>query len=210
MLGLKLIHISKNQNDDNQNDNNIDSLPELFVDESFYNIAQSTTVWLQCLLHNFRMICQLTWMCWTGEVLRDFSSRRSSGGLLNRLFRRRSKKTSKLRVTGLCEENSPVTGEFPAQRASNAQNVSIWWRHYVGCAVQARFCEISVPNGSSGGLSILLRAQTIPLCHDIDWPIRSQPTTIPSLAQRKGHKGLITRSYLHRFPAGSNDKCAII
>ena len=37
----------------------------------------------------------------------------------------RSKKTSKLRITGLCEENSPVIGEFPAQRASNAENVSI-------------------------------------------------------------------------------------
>ena len=45
--------------------------------------------------------------------------------LLKRLFRRRSKKTSKLRVTGLCVGNSPVTGEFPAQRASNAENVSI-------------------------------------------------------------------------------------
>ena len=33
--------------------------------------------------------------------------------LPNHLFRRRSKKTSKLRVTGLCEGNSPVTGEFP-------------------------------------------------------------------------------------------------
>ena len=41
--------------------------------------------------------------------------------LLNRLFRRRSKKTSKLRVTGLCAGNSPVTGKFPAQRASNAE-----------------------------------------------------------------------------------------
>ena len=50
--------------------------------------------------------------------------------LLNRLFRRRSKKTSKLRVTGLCEGNSPVTGEFPSQRASDAENVSIWWRHH--------------------------------------------------------------------------------
>ena len=45
--------------------------------------------------------------------------------------RRRSKKTSKLRVNGLCAGNSPVTGEFPAQRASNAENVSIWWRHNV-------------------------------------------------------------------------------
>ena len=47
-----------------------------------------------------------------------------------RLFRRRSKKTSKLRVTGLCMGNSPGTGEFPAQMASNAENISIWWRHH--------------------------------------------------------------------------------
>ena len=51
--------------------------------------------------------------------------------LLNRLFGRRSKKTSKFRVTGLCEGNSPVTGEFTAQSASNAKNVHIWWRHHI-------------------------------------------------------------------------------
>ena len=39
------------------------------------------------------------------------------------LFRRRSKKTSKLCVTGLCVGNSPVTGEFPAQMASNAEYI---------------------------------------------------------------------------------------
>ena len=50
--------------------------------------------------------------------------------LLNGLFRRRSNKTWKLRVTGLCAGNSPGTGEFPAQMASNAENVSIWWRHH--------------------------------------------------------------------------------
>ena len=50
--------------------------------------------------------------------------------LPNLSFRRRSKKTSKLRVTGLCAGNSPVTGEFPAQRASNVENVSIWWRRH--------------------------------------------------------------------------------
>ena len=50
--------------------------------------------------------------------------------LLNRLFRRRSKKTSKLRVIGLFAGNSPGTGEFPAQMASNAENVCIWWRHH--------------------------------------------------------------------------------
>ena len=43
--------------------------------------------------------------------------------LLNRLFGRRSKKTSGLR-TGLCEGNPSVTGGFPSQRTSNPQNVS--------------------------------------------------------------------------------------
>ena len=33
-------------------------------------------------------------------------------------------------------ENSPVTGEFPAQMASDAENVSIWWRHHVMGALQ--------------------------------------------------------------------------
>ena len=66
--------------------------------------------------------------------------------LLNRLFRRRSKKTSKLRVTGLCAGNSPGTGEFPAQMASNAENVSIWWRHHgwkedVGNWIDAIWCH---------------------------------------------------------------------
>ena len=50
--------------------------------------------------------------------------------LLNCLFWRRSKKTSKLRVTGLGEGNSLVNGEFPTQRASNAKNISIWWCHH--------------------------------------------------------------------------------
>ena len=46
--------------------------------------------------------------------------------LLNHLFRRRSSKTSKLCITGLCEGNSPVTNEYPTQRASNKENVFIW------------------------------------------------------------------------------------
>ena len=50
--------------------------------------------------------------------------------LLKRLCRHRSKKISKLWLTGLCAGNSTVTGEFPAQRASNGENVSIWWRHH--------------------------------------------------------------------------------
>ena len=50
--------------------------------------------------------------------------------LPNRLFNKKIQKTWKLRVTGLCAGNSPGTAEFPAQMTSNAENVSIWWRHH--------------------------------------------------------------------------------
>ena len=49
---------------------------------------------------------------------------------INYLFRHKSKKTSKLRVTGLCARNSTVAGEYPVQMANNAENVCIWWRHH--------------------------------------------------------------------------------
>ena len=58
------------------------------------------------------------------------SSHQAHDCLLSRLFSRRSKKTSKLPVTGLCAGNSPVIGDFLAQMASNAENISIWWRHH--------------------------------------------------------------------------------
>ena len=51
----------------------------------------------------------------------DVSNHQPHDCLLNRLFRRRSKKTSKLRVTGFYEGNLPVTSEFLAQRASKAE-----------------------------------------------------------------------------------------
>ena len=67
---------------------------------------------------------------WRHNELDSVSNHQPRDCLLNGLFRRRSKKIWKLRVTGLCAGNSPVTGEFPAQMASNAENVSIWWRHH--------------------------------------------------------------------------------
>ena len=89
----------------------------------------------------YMIIFSVRWRLWTNDdfeaTLRwrrngrdSVSNHQPHDCLLNRLFRRRSKKTSKLRVTGLCAGNSPGTGEFPAQMASNAENVSIWWRHH--------------------------------------------------------------------------------
>ena len=65
--------------------------------------------------------------------------------LRNDLLRRGSKKTSKLRVTGLCAGNSPETREFPAQMASNAENVSIWWRHHVN-TISTTWLVITIPD----------------------------------------------------------------
>ena len=67
---------------------------------------------------------------WRHNELDGVSDHQPHDCLLNRLFGRRSKKTSKLRVTGLYAGNSPGIGEFPAQKASNAENASIWWRHH--------------------------------------------------------------------------------
>ena len=79
---------------------------------------------------------------WRHDERDGISNHQRLSSLLNRLSRYRSKIISKLRVTGLCEGNSPVTGEFPAQKASNAENVHIWWRHHVHCLIVFKFNEI--------------------------------------------------------------------
>ena len=78
-------------------------------------------------------LCALQW-CHNGHG--GISNHQPHHCLLNCLLRRRSKKTSKLCGTGLCAGNSPVTGEFPTQMASNAENVSVWWRHHGMCVVR--------------------------------------------------------------------------
>ena len=67
---------------------------------------------------------------WHHNEHNGVSNHRHRGCLTDRLFWHRPKKTPKFRVTGLCGGNSPVAGEFPSQRVSNAENVSIWWRHH--------------------------------------------------------------------------------
>ena len=63
---------------------------------------------------------------WRHNKRNGVSNHRRLDCLLNRLFSHSTKKISKVRVTGLCGENR----WFPAQRASNAEKVSIWWRHH--------------------------------------------------------------------------------
>ena len=67
---------------------------------------------------------------WCHNGCDDVSNHQPHHCLLNHLFRCRSKKASKLRVTGLCVGNSPGIGEFPTQMASNVEKVSISGRHH--------------------------------------------------------------------------------
>ena len=52
------------------------------------------------------------------------------------------KENIKTRVTGLCEGNPPVTGGFPSQRASNAENIAMWSRHHDDMFTRIRSVDV--------------------------------------------------------------------
>ena len=92
------------------------------------HIENRAVIWLQ---HKKKHVEWYMSGHWRHDERDSVSNHRHLDCLLNRLFRRRSKKTSKPRVTGPCEKNSPVTGDFPAQKDSNVEYVFILWRHHV-------------------------------------------------------------------------------
>ena len=53
-------------------------------------------------------------------------------------------------VTGLCAGNSPMTGEFPARKASNAENVSIGWRFMIFWNEVSTSAKVMLWNGRVG------------------------------------------------------------
>ena len=59
--------------------------------------------------NNFQHSYQINALHWRHNDHDGVSNHQPHGCLLNRLFRRRSKKTSKFRITGLCVGNSPRT-----------------------------------------------------------------------------------------------------
>ena len=81
----------------------------------YWNNRTTITTWLKKETdHNFTLH-------WRYNGRYGVSNQRLHDCSLNCLFM--IKKASKLRVTGLSAGNSPVTGELPSQRASNAENV---------------------------------------------------------------------------------------
>ena len=81
----------------------------------------------------------IDWHCWhyIGVIMSAMASQITSVSIVYSTVcsgtdqrKQRSSPSTKLRITGLCEGNSPVTGETPVQWVSNAENVSIWLRHH--------------------------------------------------------------------------------
>ena len=67
--------------------------------------------------------CHVTSLHWRHNEPDGVANHQLHDCLFSCLFRRRSKETWKLRVTGLFEGNSPVTGELPTQRSNNAEEL---------------------------------------------------------------------------------------
>ena len=97
----------------------------------------NTYVWEDWILIGSTMACHLLSdkplsLQWRHNGHNGVSNHQPRHCSLNRLFRCRSKKTSKLRVIGLRAGNSPGTGEFLAQRTwiyiQEIQNDEIWKR----------------------------------------------------------------------------------
>ena len=76
--------------------------------------------WSEILIDRILLLL-ISSLQWRHNERNGVSNHQPHDCLLYCLLRRRSKKTSKLRVTGRYEGNSLVTGVFPAQRASNTE-----------------------------------------------------------------------------------------
>ena len=132
MLGLKLIHVSKRGHW--TTDNQVRLWP--------FGVPKWQLTHCPLILHTCLSELGQQWFReWLTPLLlqwRHIVSRMASqitdvsNCLLKCLFRRRSKKTLKPHIAGICEGNPPVTSGFPSQRASDMENVPIWWSHHVG------------------------------------------------------------------------------
>ena len=135
------------------------NIKKFFVSNNPHDFLKVDIIWHLCITMKMGVITHIAspWsLQWHHNKRDGITNQQPHHCLFNRLFRHRSKKTSKLRVNGLCVENSPVAGEFPAQRASNAENVSIWWRHHG--RLWARLCAV--------GLTCTVACTTL-----VAWPV---------------------------------------
>ena len=97
--------------------------------------------------------------------------------LTNCLFKAQIKETSKLcHWPGVW--NSPVPGEFPAQRSSNGENVSIWWHHHE-MWLKSHMCGCSNMPRSLWHFAIISQEQGLMQIEWINQSLKSQNVPVP-------------------------------
>ena len=121
----------------------------------------------------FRFYISSNFLCplqWRHNERDRVSNHRPHDCLLNSLFNAQFKKISKLRVTGLCAGNSPVTGEFPAQRVSKAEmfpfdDVIICFYHAVVICGFMRFMQFTnILHNCFSGTGVVLTVADLRRC----------------------------------------------
>ena len=121
------------------------------------------------------------WSTWPHDISQHFEL--GEGTHISQLFNQlliqaQIKETSKLCVTGLCEGNSPVTGELPTQRVSNMENP---FHYFITRTVN--FCR-NLPYGNTITWSwwrheLQMLSTLLPLSRGIHWSPMDSPQIEP-------------------------------
>ena len=94
-----------------------------------------TGLWREIMTFFLRithLITTITVTHYSDVIMRAIASQMTHVSMVYSTFvRAHIKENLKAPCHWLCGGISPMAGESPAQRASNAQNISIWWRHDV-------------------------------------------------------------------------------
>ena len=96
---------------------------------------------------------------WRDNERNSVSNHQTRHCLLNRLF----KASRHWPLWG----ESPLTGEFPAQMASNAENVTISWRHHVNFQLFFQFTLLELPSSLTDMNNCLKLVIDMHCCHNL-------------------------------------------
>ena len=103
-----------------------------WISETIYTSSLIDVV-MNCLLISFSANALHAWFHYNDVIMGTMASQITSVAIVYSTVysgadQRKHKSSASL---AFCVGNSLGNGEFPAQMASNAESVSIWWRHHV-------------------------------------------------------------------------------
>ena len=94
------------------------------------SVALSMRKLLWCELIKFLSHCSFVTQWYYGDVTMNAMAYQTTGVIAQSFVQAQIKDGSKTPRHWPMWGNPPMTGGFPSQRASNAENFSVWWRHH--------------------------------------------------------------------------------